>query len=170
VVGRTSAEAVHRFIEPLQRALSCVTDAVIHVSRGYFPRDEPHGAELSQNPAVLRTSGPNSIYLFVTTSYVIEHTDGREPWRVRIAGHTFALDDSSYREILAYHWHPLGVSAVTTPHLHLGPGALLGRDDLMMAHLPTGAVALADVVRLAIMDFGVVPRRDDWAKVLQESR
>lgn len=167
MVGRTSAEAVHHFIEPLQRALSCVTDAVIHVSSGYFPRAEPHGAELSENPAALRTRGSNSIHLFVTISYVIEHVDGREPWRVRVTGHNFTLDDSSRREILAYHWHPVGVSAVTMPHLHLGPGALVGRDELRVAHLPTGAVALADVIRLAITDFGVVPRRADWAAVLQ---
>ena len=33
-------------------------------------------------------------------------------------------------------------------------------------HLPTGQVAIEDVIRLAIVEFGVRPRRADWAAVL----
>ena len=66
--------------------------------------------------------------------------------------------------LLAYHWHPVGVSPVTTPHLHLS-GAVAGV-DLTKAHLPTGHVTLQDVVRFVITEWGVRPRRDDWPAVL----
>ncbi len=165
MVGRTPAEAVHHFVEPLQQVLSCVTDTVIHVSRGYYPRSEPHSAELHENPAPIHTR-LSTLQLFVAYRYSISEVQARTLWNVQIVSYNFTLLDASTREIFAYHWHPVGVSTVTTPHLHLGPGALIGRDELRTAHLPTGAVALADVVRFAITDFGVIPRRDDWTVVL----
>jgi hypothetical protein len=48
----------------------------------------------------------------------------------------------------------------------LGPGAAAGRAELNTAHLPTGPVALRDVVGLAIRDFGVTPLRHDWQAAL----
>ena len=66
--------------------------------------------------------------------------------------------------ILAYHWHPVGVSPVTAPHLHLG-GQLMDV-DVGKAHLPTGVVSLQAVLRLAIADLGVAPLRDEWREVL----
>ncbi|MBI4312849.1 MAG: hypothetical protein HY681_13870 [Chloroflexi bacterium] len=106
--------------------------------------------------------------LYVAFQYKIAETSARgDRWEIQIAGYRFALWNASVSEIISYHWHPVGVSAVTTPHLHLGPGALVGRDELKAAHLPTGAIALAGVIRLAIADLGVVPRRSDWAEVLQ---
>jgi hypothetical protein len=33
-------------------------------------------------------------------------------------------------------------------------------------HVPTGEVSLVDVVRLAITELGVEPRREDWESIL----
>jgi hypothetical protein len=77
----------------------------------------------------------------------------------------YALEDAGGAEILSYHWHPEGRSAVREPHLHLGPSAKVGLTILANAHLPTGRLALVNILRLAISEFGVVPRRDDWADV-----
>ena len=38
------------------------------------------------------------------------------------------------------------------------------------AHLPTGYVALQDLIQLAIEEFAVTPRRRDWARVLEKTR
>jgi hypothetical protein len=38
------------------------------------------------------------------------------------------------------------------------------------AHLSTGPVALEDILRLVITEFGVTPRRADWDTVLQRTR
>ena len=43
------------------------------------------------------------------------------------------------------------------------------RDELTRAHLPTGGVTLAAFLRMAIRDFGVEPRRDDWQNVLEHN-
>jgi hypothetical protein len=73
------------------------------------------------------------------------------------------------RELLAYHWHPRGLSPHTDPHMHLGAAAELGFADLGTAHLPTGRIGLEHVLRLAIRDLGVEPRRGDWREVLGDA-
>ena len=71
-------------------------------------------------------------------------------------------------EFLAYHWHPQRGSRVTWPHLHLqlpSSAPVTGR-----THLPTGVVLPEDIVRLAIEEFAVHPRRPDWATVLRQTK
>ena len=79
-------------------------------------------------------------------------------------GWNYQLIDRLGRTILAFHWHPVGQSRVTWPHVHV-----YGRtepEELGKAHLPTGDVSLAAVVRMLIDDFGVVPVRPDWRAIL----
>lgn len=86
-----------------------------------------------------------------------------------MAAYYWTLSEIDGQELLGYHWHPEGASHETAPHLHLGAALRLGRTDLLKAHLPTGQVHLPAIVRLAIQDLGVRPRRSDWAAVLAET-
>ena len=88
-------------------------------------------------------------------------------------GYSYQILGPDERELLVYHWHPIGQSTVTSPHLHLSSRVRpieLGRglDAVAFAemHIPTGRVRFADVVRLPIAAFGVAPRRGDWEEVL----
>jgi hypothetical protein len=105
-------------------------------------------------------------------------------WKVQTAAYYYAFDDADGHEILAYHWHP-SEGGVRFAHLHIGSGAvdaavLLAaqrspqhnalRPDVAAAHLPTGRVALEDIVRLAIEQFHVPPRRKAWDETLRTSR
>ena len=69
--------------------------------------------------------------------------------------------------LLAWHWHPVGRSPITWPQLHLHGGS--GAVDLSKAHLAMGTVTLPAILRGAIMDLGVVPRRCDWLTVLEQA-
>lgn len=40
--GRTPPEAVSNYVEPVQRAVSCVSDSVVSVDGGYYVSDTPH--------------------------------------------------------------------------------------------------------------------------------
>lgn len=99
--------------------------------------------------------------------YVVDSVEGTR--RVtRAVGYRYRVLDLEGRELVAYHWHPEGVSPVTYPHLHLSSRLApipVGRGGEPVAlgevHLPTGFVAFADVVRLLIVAFGVQPRRTD---------
>jgi hypothetical protein len=79
------------------------------------------------------------------------------------------LLDRDQREILAFHLYPDTSSRVITPHLHIGPGAGELRADLATAHIPTGALTLAAVARLAIEGFSVQPQRANWDATLRRS-
>ncbi|MBI4579704.1 MAG: hypothetical protein HY718_08385 [Planctomycetes bacterium] len=170
MAGRTSAQAVQAFVDPLQLALSCVTDAVVNIGGGYHPADEPHALTLGDGSPV-RLRGDPPLALSVILHYrIVRATGQRGLWRVQAIGYLYALEDPDGREVLAYHWHPLGHSAVLHPHLHLGAGARVGFPRLSDAHLPTGWVALEAVLRLAVADLGVEPRRADWDEVLRRTQ
>jgi hypothetical protein len=166
LAGSSPAEAVANFVRPLQLAASCVTREVLDVHGGYHPAASPHALTLgAEEPA--RLQGPGELALSVTLHYrIVEAPGARGPWKVSTAGYLYAVDDAEGREVLAYHWHPHGRRDVTAPHLHLGAGAMVGRERLVDAHLPTGRVALEALIRCAIAELDVEPLRSDWHEVL----
>jgi hypothetical protein len=169
VAGQTEHEAFQNFLNPLQLALSCVSNAVLHRTT-YDPHVQPHVLILNQNTPVRIDSG-RGIALYVAHHFrIIEADDPRGPWKVSTAGYAYALGDRDGREIIAFHWHPSSPNKVTSPHLHLGPVAQVGHDQLRGAHIPTGRIALEDVLRLAIAEFGAPARRADWDDVLRTTK
>ena len=87
-------------------------------------------------------------------------------WTIAEEGYYYEILNADGREILAYHWHPTGLSSYDAQHLHVGHGAIIGREELHHAHLPTGYVTIPDILRLLIRDFGAISRRADWEAVL----
>lgn len=74
-------------------------------------------------------------------------------------------------EICSYHWQPEGLSPINYPHLHINRGATgnvttFGPRGLHRIHFPTRHITIEDVLRLAITEFGVEPRRQDWDTIL----
>ncbi len=59
---------------------------------------------------------------------------------------------------------------MTWPHLHLSQASIGHPATLLGAHLPTGRIALEEVIRLADLDLGVRPRRPDWSEVIRETQ
>ncbi len=170
--GRRPPEAVAKFLAPLQLAASCITKAVFEVGGGYHPADTPHVLILNRGePVRLRGSG-GELALSVLMQYRIVRADAeRGPWKVRTMAYAYTLFEAG-RESLAYHWHPERREEgqwVTFPHLHVSAGGAVGR-RLEKAHLPTGRVALEDVVRLALTDLKVTALRPDWERVLRATQ
>lgn len=107
----------------------------------------------------------------VRQQYRITETPNRyEPWQVRTVAYYYILRESGGPDIFSYQWHPAQRSPITFPHLHLGPAAAVGREELTKAHIPTGRVALEDFIRLLIDHLGVRPLREDWEQALEKSR
>ena len=76
-----------------------------------------------------------------------------------------------------YHWQP-GEAYLGPDHPHLHVSASLSAQtsavdrqsiDLGKLHLATGRVSLASVVRMLITEFGIAPRRHDWAETLDRT-
>jgi hypothetical protein len=189
LIARRPPAAVNTFKDWLQQAVSCVTDTVITLSPdAYRPSVEPYRLTLGNGtPVPLAARGPTGQTRFgiaVLQAYrIVQESEGRR-WKIRTAAYHYALRDADGREIFAYHWHP-HVENVAYPHLHVSHGAV-GRDvapglqlstsqnvlqpQLAAAHLPTRRIALEDVLRLLIEQFGVQPARLDWDRALREAR
>lgn len=138
-----------------------------------------------------RTSGRADLALYVTHGYTIVHVpDDHEqgPFRVLSTRYRYEIFDTEGTELLLYHWHPDGLSSVTTPHLHAACATRISlpsprtnatrQIDAGKLHLPTNQVLLEDVIELLIQDLGVDPRpefRDPgsprfWKTVLRDNR
>lgn len=171
MAGKTPAEAVQNFLDPLSQALSCVTRAILLVGAGYYVADEPHALALSEDPAPLGRDRRYALKLI--QHYRIVPAEGqRGPWKVETVAYYYTVieADAPHRDIFGYHWHPQGRSPITYPHLHLHSGADVGAPRMADAHFPTGRIAVEQVLRLLIKEFDVTPLRDDWETILQETQ
>ncbi|MGH2367430.1 MAG: hypothetical protein ACRDI2_04460 [Chloroflexota bacterium] len=101
---------------------------------------------------------------------IMPYPDQPDEWKVSTAAYLYALETADGHEVLSYHWQPEEAGEVIYPHLHLGPAGATGGLLHRKLHLPTGRIALEDVLRLAITQMGVEPARRDWAKVLDETQ
>ncbi len=164
--GRNPYQAVQNYRSSLQRIVSCVTSSVILVgsTQGYRPGSE-HRLALGPEEAV-RLPGANVSLSVQVFARVLEQGERALPWTVSPFGYYYALREPEGPEIVTYHWHPGRRSSIDFPHLHLGAGSGVGREELQKAHIPTGRVELEDVLMMAIREFGVRPRREDWARIL----
>lgn len=97
-----------------------------------------------------------------------------DAYTIWVIQYSYRVVEDNGRELLAFHWHPDGVSPIKHPHLHLSSRIApiaLGSGAASVAlgelHIPTGFVALGDVVHLLIEELGVEPRRADWRAVLE---
>jgi hypothetical protein len=111
--------------------------------------------------------GSGALSLAVTEQVVPLRLDSG--WEIRAHAYMYTLGVGG-SELLAFHWHPPGPSRVRIPHLHVGADVRVGDRWLAKAHLPTGTVALADVLGLALGELGVRSLCDDWRTVLAEAR
>lgn len=172
MTGRTPSQAVHNFTGPIQRALSCVSDAIVYVGGGYHTQpatDPPHVLTIKPDPIPL--AGAIPLDLSIVQQYRIARTDqpGRERWHVQTVGYFYVITDAAGAEVFAYHWHPAGNSPISSPHLHLKKGARLGRPELLKAHFPTGRLGIQEILQFLLRDLQVSPRRVDWQHALAES-
>jgi hypothetical protein len=171
VAGAAPRKAVQNFLRPLQLALSCVTDAQIATGGDYSTTTEHAWVVAGGEPFPLPRARGASLRARLGQNYRIVRAEGqRGPWKVMITAYHYTLEESDGREIISFQWHPTGPGALPYPHIHLGDAADVGRDDLEGAHVPTGRVALEQVLRFAIETFKVRPRRSDWRDVLFGTR
>ena len=116
---RSRRAAVDAALARFQRAATCITNRPVitpnarsSVLPAYFGF-APVGTSVP-----LRAANGSWLALSMEHDYVVD-IDGAGDFVVHTIGYRYHLLDADEREILAYHWHPIGVSSVTFPHLHL---------------------------------------------------
>jgi hypothetical protein len=129
--------------------------------------EQPRAVALSDGDAVA-LRGETCLTLSVAEHFSL--MQGADGWSAIRTAYFIALGHQGGGELLAFHWHPLGASHVRTPHLHVGAEVRIGSRWLPKVHVPTGAVALQDVVAICVDELEVEPIRDDWRVVLERTR
>jgi hypothetical protein len=171
VPGSSPHDAFQKFINPLQRAISCVTPVVFDRRGDDRPFIEhPLTLDEGQPVSVRRNPGRPALAVRITQRYQIVRAAGRRgPWKVQTVGYWYTLEDREGQEIIAYHWHPAETPHILYPHMHAEQGGN-GLIELQKAHLPTGRIAVEEFLRLLIETFAVRPRRVDWNRILRETQ
>lgn len=121
--GRTPAEAVRAYTDPLQSAVSCLAGvAKIAMSKRVRAIGD-QGAWILNSAAGMRLDGFGTFFaqqrfeLVPTTEDV--HPDYRQlPYRVSTRDYNYRLklDDGGHE--IRWHWHPVGHSDEPRPHIH----------------------------------------------------
>jgi len=151
--------------------VACLTERPLFASVERSPSVRARATLGRAVPLRLRTGG--RVHFLMSVDFV-QGPASTESSSVELipAGYWYHVTEADGREILAYHWHPDGATWMRAPHVHLSSRIpsipISGGDAVSLAdmHLPTGFVAVSDIVRLLITDFRVVPRREDWEIVL----
>lgn len=109
------------------------------------------------------------LYLSVLMNYtIVEASGARGPYKVKSTAYFYSLEEDGGKEIITYQWHPN--VGCRFPHLHLGSSSKLGAKTLNKLHLPTGRIALEQVLRLAVDELGVEPLKEDWSEILSNAQ
>lgn len=170
--GESPYEAFESFRRPLQLAISCINSEA-HLwalsSDGFTPGIEhalvPNGGE------PVRLTGERDLWLSSLFRYRVMQSEGeRGPWKVRTTTYMHTLEDREGLEAIAWHWHPGQGSAFDLTHLHIGRGIGADLGEVHKFHVPTGRVALEDVIGMAIREFEAEPQRLDFSRILEEGR
>lgn len=75
------------------------------------------------------------------------------------------------QEIVAFHWSGRGNGEVPFAHMHLGHANTVSDPFIgPKAHIPTGRVAIEDVIYFLIKELRIHPGTDDWQEILAEVR
>ncbi len=117
------------------------------------------------DPVALR--GASRLTLAVSEHYLIVDAPD-DGWQVQRAAYFYAVGRQDTGELLAFHWHPRGKSPIETPHLHVRANIQIGERWLGKVHLPTGYVAIEDMVRLVIQELSAEPLREDWEALVTQ--
>ena len=171
-------------IRRLRTSASCITRQRLVASE--YRRLEHPGTVFfapANTFARLRTERGNpGLLLQVQSGYRIVRDEAQPRfYQTTAVSYLYRILDLHEREILAFHWHPEGVSPVRHPHLHLtsrvrpieiddpaNPNRERGHIALAEMHISTGPVPFEDVVRLLIEEFRVIPLRPDWEEILNQ--
>lgn len=150
--------------------MSCITRATLHA--GGPANHAPDLLTVWLNggvPVVLDNRVMLRIVYALDTSTTANPETGDQ--QLMVAGYDYTLMLRSGQEIVAYQWHPAVPNGVVVPHVHFGPASArpdstVRPGELHKVHFPTGIVSLTEVIRLAIEEFHVEPRRSDWDTIL----
>jgi len=162
--AKNQGAAIEALLGPLQRAVSCVSKAVIR--RGAANADDPDFLTLGDRYVPLQ--GRYRLELSVLHTYVLKQRASElGAWQASTANYFYQVREWDGQEVIAFHWHPGRRGQPDFPHLHVTSQS--GSVQIpAKSHVPTGRISIESVVRFLIEELDVRPLRPDWDRVLLE--
>ena len=149
-------EAAYHFAWSFQETTACVTDARFNY---------PASITLNKTQSLILAGGDDVVvgsgfYIYASHWFVV--TDVKDGFVVRTGGYMYTINtDDLGGELASWHWHPDRESWCKSTHIHIRgePGD----------HLPSGRVALEEIVCWLILQAEVPALRPNWAEVLDRN-
>ena len=159
--GRTPAEALRAFLDPLQRATSCLGSAKLTIS-GRQPGTVNAWALNGVDGMVF----DHGMHFEAQMHFEIIRAD--DGWRVttRAYRYRFAVPST---EIFLMHWHPTGHSPYRLPHMHVNFAGLPQDVDMEARHLPSPRMTYEHAISWVLGGGFVHPARPEWEEILNET-
>ncbi len=159
-------ETIERFCEDMQKIVSCVTKEVC------YTYTNSHGREvLAWSKDCIKLVRADGKALFIDIGQEIELVDDGKKASTKY--YIYSLLDEEKKDLIGFHFHPdLTEDPVLYPHIHVYADAdkRYAFFNLHKRHIPSGRVALEDVIEWILAELTVKPLRDDWKDVLNQSR
>ncbi|MFN8194215.1 MAG: hypothetical protein U0R80_08020 [Nocardioidaceae bacterium] len=167
--GRTPVEAFEAFIEPIQRATSCLGAAKIVPSAG--GRAEPGRPHAWSLNGLNGMTFPGGWQFEAQMHYEIVQRPISREWKIATLGYRYHLALQG-NPLWRLHWHPTVTSSYHLPHLHWNVPGLAGGAPVanMGDHFPVGRMTYEDAIEWVVTMVGCTPTRTDWRDVLSDSR
>ena len=167
--GRSPAEAVEAFLEPVQDAIGCLGRGKITLSpKGRSDMGRTHLMSLNNTDGMVFGDG---LRLRIQLHYEIIRSGPSkvQPFRVTTRAYLHSVEVDGHGELIAAHWHPTGASPYDSTHWHIGTAAL-APDGVFTprAHVTSPRVSVESMIRLCISQFACQPARSDWESLLAE--
>lgn len=186
MAGKSPAEALEAFIDPIRAAVQCVADADVFGSsaderlRGsltFTPRGHAPGNMLPvDSPG--RRRGDLQIGIYHEYMIVPFADPVKGPYKVQSQYYTYGLYDWEERELIVFHWQPTSAGWTPAPHVHITgarPFPIPGRHvhdsdpppvDLSNMHIPTARMFIESFLFMLLADDIIVPHHEAWPHVL----
>ncbi len=167
-------QAIQKYTGELQKIVSCVVNEVCYV----FPTGQDRlslawssGTPLESGPLRLKRNDGQS--LFVDINQQVDNPSVTKSDTITTKYYLYSILDEERRDLIGFHYHPeLDDDPVSYPHIHVYADAdeRFSFFDLHRRHIPSGRVALEDVIEWLIAELDVIAIRKDWPEVLEGTR
>src|ERR1700733_5403343 len=162
--------AIRSYLNELQMIVSCVADEVCYVYPNNTGRQALawSGTDPS-DPHPLLLKRKNNSKLFIDISQEIQQPTARNNYLVSTKSYLYSILDADKKNLIGFHYHPeLDEDPVMHPHIHVYADAdkRFADFNLHKRHIPSGRVALEDVIEWLILELGVQTKQPNWQKIL----
>ena len=168
MASKSAGEADTNFAYFFRESLSVITNAFLLAHADHDKR-----ILMYEPPVKLQRKGGDPLYLAVTQTYRVVEPTPRQ-FKAKTTAYLYEVsvkrNSDELANVFEFHWHPDTTRSLKWPHLHVVGNTQDG--NVERVHFPTARLAVEDLIRLLIRDFGVKTRipYDNAKKILAKNK